>query len=280
MSETAIGIDILRTVISDGTRIVSAQLGDVTGEQAESQDAEWWQHVGFVSRPPQAAAKQSACQAVAIRRGDRDAIIGTRDLRGSTLSGLLADGETCVYAPGTDGKAQARVLLKKDGSVNLFTTDSNADDGTSVYFRVAPDGFIFNAPWGTIRFDATGFHVNHQSGAAFDLGGISGIPGLSQIASYVQAQAGSVNLKASSVSAGAGALPTGVATQTSLATLLAQITTLCVALEAFVNVPGIKALADVPVAGVSEAVAAAAGVLAVTAVPLNLANFDASLTVG
>lgn len=188
-----VGTDVLRTVLSK-TGLLLAQTGSVTSEQTETDEVEWWQHVGFLSRPPKATAKQSACQAVTIRRGDRDVCIATRDLRGVELAGNIKEGETVIYAAGDDGKAQGRVICKADGSINVFTTDTNDATGSSVYFRVAKDGFSWVAPWGTIRFDATGFHVRHTSGARLDLGGVGGLPfPLNELSSYATLSAGMVS---------------------------------------------------------------------------------------
>jgi len=91
------------------------------------------------------------------------------------------------------GQGQARVVTNNDGSISLFTTNDNTKDGKSVYVRVATDAIQFVAPWGTVRFDDTGFHVLHSSGASFDLGGIYGLPTpLDALTSYVKMQAASI----------------------------------------------------------------------------------------
>lgn len=114
-----VGLDILSTVRDAVTKTILANLGDVVSEQSESDEAEWWQHVGFASRPsaPNKLGR-TAAQCVALRTGGRDAVIASRDLRGQALAGNLQPGETCIYAAGETGTAQARVLLKKDGSIN------------------------------------------------------------------------------------------------------------------------------------------------------------------
>lgn len=142
MSLIKVGIDILATRISSASKRIVAQLGSVKEESTDTDNAEWWQHVGFASRPPKAEAKKRAAQAVAVPMGDHDVIIASQDARGLELYGNLADGETCVYAPGEDGKAQARALWKKDGSINLFTKKDNSPTGTGMGIFVNPDGSI------------------------------------------------------------------------------------------------------------------------------------------
>jgi hypothetical protein len=136
------GFDILATTVSTATKKITAQLGSVVGETSDSDEADWWQHVGFASRPAKPEAGKSAAQAVIVRQGDRDAVIASQDLRGLELYGNLRDGETCIYAPGADGAAQARVLLKADGSINLLTRNGNDANGASVGVFIAADGSI------------------------------------------------------------------------------------------------------------------------------------------
>lgn len=228
MSALRVGLDILKTTVNRATNKILAQLGNVVGNVAEHDDVEWIQHVGFYSVPSKAAAGEQAAQAVMIETGGRNVVIGSSDQRGLELAGNAKPGETGMYAAGEDGKAQGRVMAKADGSVNLFTTDTNEPGGQSVYLRVAPDALLFVAPWGTLRFDATGFHVLHESGARFDLGGIQGLPApLDQLGSYVRMQAGTVNVSASAQSFGVGvhdALAKASVVLAALDALQAQIT--------------------------------------------------------
>lgn len=240
-------VGVLNTIRDSVTGTVLAFLGDVVQAEAggpgaaDGDRAEWWQHVGFGSRPSKPERGKASAETVVWPRSDHDVVLASRDLRGQELAGLLDDGETVVYAAGPDGTAQGRVLLKKDGSVSLFTTDTNAKGGKSVYFRVAPDGFSFVAPWGTLKFDATGLHVLHKSGASFDLGGIYGLPApLDQLTSYAKLQAASIVNSASSQSFGVGpgkpvaSAPDVVAALSSLQT---QITAVMGAVAALVADP-------------------------------------------
>jgi hypothetical protein len=137
-----VGLDILTTVVNATTKKILAQLGDVHKETTDADNAEWWQHVGFASRPPKPEAGKKAAQAAVLRAGDHDVIIASQDLRGLELYGQLAPGETALYASGEDGKGQARILLKKDGSINLFTKAGNATGGKGMGIFVNPDGSV------------------------------------------------------------------------------------------------------------------------------------------
>ena len=163
-------MSVLKTTVSTKTKSIVAQLGDVLTSTVESDAAEWWQHVGFVSRPPKPVAGSSSCQAVGIRTRDHDIILATKDLRGQTLSGQIGDGETCMYSAGSDGNSQARVLLKGDGSVNVFTRDGNTDSGQAVIIRVDADSKIaLQSKHGAIQIDSDGVTLTAGS-ASLKLG--------------------------------------------------------------------------------------------------------------
>lgn len=210
-----VGMAVISTVVTTLNSKIMAMLGDAIGA-TESENAEWWQHVGYASRPSKSSKdSRTAAQAVVVQGGDRDVCIGSQDLRGLELYALLKEGETCVYAAGIEGISQARSLWKTDGSITHFTKEANIDKGDSVYARVAtgmdsrgiPDGFTWSGPWGTSKFDHTGYHVVHTSGACFDMGGI-GLPApLDVIGSYVKIKAGTVNIQSSGMSHGDGVSP-------------------------------------------------------------------------
>ena len=171
-----IGAAILSTSIDAVTNTLLAQVGSVTEEYVFSDSAELYGSLGLASRPSKATKGQSAAECIAIK-GDRDIVIATRDTRGQAIYGNLKEGETCLYAGGEKGTAQGRVLLKQNGAVTLYTTNDNTKDGKAVYLTLAPDGLTFVAPWGSLIFDATGFHLKTNAGPRLDMGGLS-IPGL------------------------------------------------------------------------------------------------------
>lgn len=173
-----VGLDILSTLRDSATKSILANLGDVVSEQSESDEAEWWQHVGFASRPSKASKGKVAAQAIILRSSGRDAVIGSRDLRGQELAGNLAEGETCVYASGENGTAQARILLKKTGMISLYTREGNTSTGGGMVFMMDPatDSITMTNSLGIgIIIDPDGIHLtakesslNLQSDGNFD----------------------------------------------------------------------------------------------------------------
>lgn len=169
----AVGIDVLATVVSSTTKLITAQLGDVFRNLAETDEAEWWQHVGFASRPSLPKPGEAACQALALRQGGRDVLFGSRDKRGADLAGSLKDGETCVYAAGADGKSQGRILLKADGSVSVFTRKGNDPKGVGMCISVEPktDSItIVNSAGHGLKIDSDGVKIFANGAAAVVLG--------------------------------------------------------------------------------------------------------------
>lgn len=194
-----IGIDILATALDSVTGLITAQLGDVVEEQAESQAAKWVQHVGFASRPAIPTPQNAAAQAYCITQSDYDICIASSDQRTSAMYGQLKDGETSLFA----STGQARCMAKADGSISLMTTSDNTKDGAMVAIRVLPTAIQFIAPWGKLVFDATGLHVLTLAGARLDLGAMIGLPApLSSLSSYATISAGIVNCDGSSVNLG------------------------------------------------------------------------------
>lgn len=63
-----------------------------------------------------------------------------------------------------------------DGSIAQSTTDGGGVDGRSVSTWIRPTYFARNAPWGTEKFDATGYRIRHVGGAARSMGYFSGGP--------------------------------------------------------------------------------------------------------
>lgn len=137
------GIDVLSTEVSDQTKRILARTGDNNGGgSSHGDDVEWWQHVGFASRPANPAPGEAAAQALVMRQSANDIAFASQDARGLEIYGNLQPGETCVFATGADGKAQARALFKADGSINLFTKEGNAADGKGMGIFLNPDGSI------------------------------------------------------------------------------------------------------------------------------------------
>lgn len=163
-----LGADVLGTSLTaQGT--ILCQTGDVVGSQVSGDNTEFWQHIGFASLPSLPEPGKVACQVLAINSGSNDIAFASRDIRTSSIYGNLQPGETTLYACGPQGTGQAKVLLKQDGAVTLYTTETNKSDGAGVYLRLAPDKLEFHAPWGRLVFDAAGLHIETQNGGYFDL---------------------------------------------------------------------------------------------------------------
>jgi len=139
-------VHVLGTTLKAKTKRVLAQIGSIEGEGLEeANNVEWIQHVGFASRPAKAVigSKDETASAVVLRVGNREIAIGSFDVRGLPLYGSLAEGETCVYSAGDDGNAQARIILKKNGSINCYTRKGNTADGAGMLFQMdAENGAI------------------------------------------------------------------------------------------------------------------------------------------
>lgn len=166
------GFDIMKTTVDAVTKKITAQLGSVVGNSVDSEGAELWQQVGFASRPSKPQAGKTAAQACVVKMGDHDIIIATQDLRGLELYGALADGETCVYAPGEDGEGQARVLLKADGSITMFSKQGNSPSGVGMMIQLdATNNAIrlLNASGHGLIIDEDGVTLTAGAGAALTL---------------------------------------------------------------------------------------------------------------
>ena len=129
-------LDVMTTTVTSKLKRILAQIGSNTGRTVDGVNSEWWQHVGFISRPSKPVAGKASARAVAIRKGTIDAIIASEDDRGLELKGNLKEGETCVYAPGEDGKGQARALFKANGGINLYTRVGNKEDGAGMIVQL------------------------------------------------------------------------------------------------------------------------------------------------
>lgn len=224
-----LGVDVLGTSVSEKTKKILAQTGSVVGQgQTDADNVEWWQHVGFASRPPKPEAGKQAAQTVVIRGGGTDAAIASQDLRSLALYGSLAPGETCLYAGGVDGLAQARILLKADGSINLFTKKENTSSGSGFGIFVNPDGSISLA--GT-----EGNAVLLTADGSVKIFNASGGVQIKPDGHIKIASSSKVEISGASITlGGAAALPLAIGPQTvtAITALQAQITALQAALLA------------------------------------------------
>ncbi len=226
-----VGVDILTTTVNATTRKVLAQLGDVHRQTTDTDNAEIWAGPGgIVSRPPKPEAGKRAAQAVVLKTGDYDIVLGVNELRGTELYGELDHGETAVFAPGEDGTGQARILLKKNGAVAIYTTEGNTANGGSVTIQALPSGEIHIASsLGGISITSSKISVLSASGsgAEFSSSGVNII--------------GQTNVINGTCVLG-DATATGVATQTSTLPLFVAMQAMFTAMQAFFNAPTIQAL--------------------------------------
>ncbi len=128
-----VGLDVLSTTVSKATGLIVAQIGNVVTSVASGDVSEWWQHVGFVSRPKKPVPGKSAAQVVIIKRSDHDAIIASRDDRSAAIYADLADGETAIFA--SDGSAI--IFLRKDGTIEITGGTVKIGDGSAVFLAKA-----------------------------------------------------------------------------------------------------------------------------------------------
>lgn len=177
-----IGVGILNTTVDLLKKTLLAQLGSASTSTTTSggagtvvsDGAEWWQHVGFCSRPPNPASGASA-QAIAVRQSDRDVIIASRDNRANALQAVIGPGETCLYAAGADGSGQARLVLKGDHSVALISTDPVSTFNTLLRLDGANQKIEMQAGSCMIKLDGVANKITITAGgAALTLNGATG----------------------------------------------------------------------------------------------------------
>lgn len=158
--------DVLNTERDEKTGGILLQTGDAVAGEVFAQETELWQQPGFCSRPPKAVPGKNAAQALSLVQPDRNITLGFRDVRTQEMYGQLGPGEFCAFAPGENGTSQGRVLGKKDGSINLVTTDTNTPEGKTLIHRFSPEGLQIATPWGGIVLNSEGIkmYTNDTSG--------------------------------------------------------------------------------------------------------------------
>lgn len=264
-----IGVDILATTLDAVTGTITAQIGDVTKDRADSDAAElWYGAPGLVTRPAPPTQGKASCQGVFLKRGDHDIGIAYRDLRANEEFGNLAPGEGALYA--TVGRAKA--LVKADGSSRQYTTDDNTKTGNAVWAGVSSyyqgtDGqphlggeWRYYAPWGGGWHDPSGYHIRTHHGVKVDFGGLTLPAPVSATVATATIAADVISLRASAVKLGNGAAPQPFVLATQLQALMgsfaADLETFTVALTAFtiaVSAAPIVGAAAVPLGAASSA---------------------------
>jgi hypothetical protein len=116
------------------------------------------------------------------------------------------EGEGNKTITATEGVA--RVVVKKSGSIVLFTTNDNTPTGKAVVLELSPTKIAFSAPWGSFVLDASGYHLKTAAGPRLDMGGVQ-IPGIPSdlsdpLTSYCSITAPTINVKGAIVKLGVG----------------------------------------------------------------------------
>jgi hypothetical protein len=123
-------------------------------------------------------------------------VIILADNANPAVIGNLVDGEAGVVA----ALGVARVLLKKNGTIVLYTSDNNTITGNDVFLKMGPSTLTFISPWCTIECSPNGYFVKHGSGAQIRMGAINGLPApLNVLASYAKLKAATCKVDGSSV---------------------------------------------------------------------------------
>lgn len=212
-----IGADVLGSARNSTNGSISVQIGDAVGKEVRCDNASWWQHVGFASRPAKAEDSKSSAQVLAIETGDRDICFASRDVRGQGIYGSLDTGETCVYAGGPNNTGCGRMLLKDNGTVStisLLTQKGNSQNGNPIVVQLSSAGQITlaNEDKGTIVLDQEGIKMATTGKVQIGASGPVALIG------------SSMALNAGAVSLGANATE-GVMLSTQLLAWIAEVNT-------------------------------------------------------
>lgn len=194
-----VGLDVLGTTVDAVAKVIRANIGDVKHEDSEFDSAEWWQHVGFASRPRKPQPGVQSAQVVTVRRSDFDACIASRDVRDVDVFGDIDHGETAIYATGSNGESTARVFLRGDSTIVIKNSNVTITAKPSGAFEVS------NAAGG-VAVDAAGKVtlglVAPQFGAVNELGLTAYLVATNALVAALSAHALSPVLAALSVGTG------------------------------------------------------------------------------
>lgn len=172
MEEIVIGKHIISSYLGDKNNSVLVTIGDKTSGDVEAGYAQYVQHVGFCSVPPDADIQnQIAAEPILIKDIDnRDIVIGARHPASQVTYANMAPGDTIMFATDNSGSTKTRVKCNAaQKAIALQTVDSN---GMDMQVALTQQGLFFTSPFGKLTFDETGFHITHKSGASFHLGSL------------------------------------------------------------------------------------------------------------
>ncbi len=130
--------DVISSELKGEKNALMYSVGNLADKEAAF-EAEYWGTPGIACRPAKANpdAASGTAQALSVNSSGNNIILAMRDLRTNEMFGQLGEGETAVYC-----SHQGRMLLKDDGSINLFTTEGNVNGGPSMGVFIASDGSI------------------------------------------------------------------------------------------------------------------------------------------
>lgn len=120
--------------------------------------------------------------------------------------GNMEPGDQVIGNYGADGQAQARMVLKANGTIVWMTTDDNTPTGNTVFLKMSPTMLQFASPWGKLTYDGFGLRAVTSSGAKFSMGGISvdALPSALGASSFIRLQASMVKVNGNIVHLGKG----------------------------------------------------------------------------
>lgn len=192
---------------------------------------------GFASRPldPEVDADGNLgkrCNVFVAWEGGQAHVIVGSDPRITPILPPLKKGESVFY-----GARGQFVRCKEDGSVAIYTTADGSLTGQTVSLSVAPGTIEMFAPWGTVKFNPTGFHVVTASGATLEMGGIGGMPSpFDALGNWAKLSGAMVQIEGSVISLGTTAgVSEPAAKATSLVTYLTAIEAIVLALATAVD---------------------------------------------
>jgi hypothetical protein len=170
---------------------------------------------------------EKACRSLLYYQGGQGHLIPLDDVRTVATLPPILPGETMVLSDfGNFTRYHA------DGSIDdSTTTTGGSSTGQSVYSRVAPDNFEWLAPWGRMRYDATGFMLAPLGGALLMGGYAGGI--LPNLGSYWRIAADMVEINGGAVTIGpTGAVGQPVAQAPALVAILGTIAQVAIVTQA------------------------------------------------
>lgn len=275
-----ITLDDIRLSAYDDNGFLGYQIAAL-GEQASGfPDVEALHPYGFASRAldPEIDGNGDVvfgCQGLTIWEGSEAYSLALHDARKVPILASLQKGESLQYGP-----AGNFVRCHADGTVTRFATQDGTPNGQSIYDQVSPTGYLAKTPWNVVRYDATGFHLEHISGAHFDLGSIGGLPApFDAFTTWCELQAHTIRIRGSAIQLGigAGAEPVAKAT-TTLATLGSIASALEATATALTAITAITANSAAGPAVTAAGVAIAAAAAAITAAAGTLPSTSTTVT--